>query len=147
MDNLWTRTWSPYKDIVHDMALGPGRQIFVTDRENGRIKILNRDTFLLDKEFHNREVIGPNIFASVFSFTTATLFLISSFSDSADAYPPSGFAFELNGNLRQKFAPEEKLNSPHDIAISKDENCLYMAHLRPHRVYKVRFFKFFFSHF
>ena len=124
-------------DIVHDMAAGPGRQIFVTDRENGRIKILNRDTFKLETEFHNRDIIGPNIFASVFSFTTSTLFLISSFSNVADKYPPSGFAFELDGTLRQKFQPQEKLDSPHDIAISKDEKCLFMAHLRPHRIFKV----------
>lgn len=53
-----------------------------------------------------------------------------------------GFSMALNGTLLDEFDPsDEKMHSPHDIAISKDEKCLFVAQLRPPRLFKVQFYK------
>ena len=53
-------------------------------------------------------------------------------------FPTKGFSTALNGTILNTFLPEhEAMPTPHDIAISKDGKCIFVAQLRPHRVFKV----------
>ena len=61
-------------NLVHDLAAGPGGQIFISDRENGRIQVYDRITKKVSRYYENK-IIGPNIYASAYSPQSATLFL------------------------------------------------------------------------
>ena len=62
-------------NLVHDLGHGPGGQIFIADRENGRIQVYDRNTNGIATTYHNKKQIGPAIYSSVYSPDIATLFL------------------------------------------------------------------------
>ena len=52
-------------------------------------------------------------------------------------FDKKGFSLALNGTILSSFEPKDEMPTPHDITIAKDGKCLYVAQLRPHRVFKV----------
>ena len=61
-------------NTVHDLSKGPGGQIFISDRDNGRIQVYDRNTNSILGKYEDKQ-IGPNIYSSVYSPEMATLFL------------------------------------------------------------------------
>ena len=61
-------------NTVHDLSKGPGGQIFISDRDNGRIQVYDRSTNSILGKYEDKQ-IGPNIYSSVYSPEMATLFL------------------------------------------------------------------------
>jgi hypothetical protein len=47
----------------------------------------------------------------------------------------------IDGEILNKFNTENKMETPHDIALSEDGKSIFVAQLRPHMVFKVRIAK------
>lgn len=120
-------------NVVHDISIGPGSDLFVSDRENGRVQVFDRDTHKFVKIFQN-DRIGDAIYASVWSPHLASLFLINNWPQYTNK-AQQGFSLLPNGTLDKSYVPKEPLETAHDIALSKDGTCLFIAELRPHKVH------------
>lgn len=119
--------------VVHDIAIGPGGDLFVSDREHGRIQVFDRDTKTIVK-IYKSDTIGDAIYASVWSPQVATLFLVNNWSE-ISRKQQKGFSLEANGTIKGSFTPEGGMGTAHDIALSKDGKCIFIAELRPHVVH------------
>ena len=61
-------------NLVHDLAQGPGGEMLISDRENGRIQVYDRITRKIVR-IYSDAAIGPNVYASTYSPESATVFL------------------------------------------------------------------------
>ncbi|CBY18092.1 unnamed protein product [Oikopleura dioica] len=122
-----------YFDIVHDISIGPGSDLFVSDRQNGRVQVFDRDSRKFVKMFQN-DRIGDAIYASVWSPQLASLFLINNWP-TYTGKEQKGFSLYANGTLEKSYVPKDPLETAHDITLSKDGTCLFIAELRPHKVH------------
>ena len=122
-----------YFDVVHDISIGPGSDLFVSDRQNGRVQVFDRDSRKFVKMFQN-DRIGDAIYASVWSPQLASLFLINNWPEYTGK-EQKGFSLYANGTLEKSYVPKDPLETAHDITLSKDGTCLFIAELRPHKVH------------
>ena len=118
---------------MHDISIGPGSDLFISDRENGRIQVFDRDEQKFVKVFQN-DRIGDAIFASIWSPELATLFLINNWP-AFTGEAQKAFSLHANGTLEKSFVPKYPLETAHDITLSKDGTCLFIAELRPHKLH------------
>ena len=61
-------------NVVHDISQGPGDQIYISDRENGKLKIYDKAEEKFVDEILD-STIGPNIYASTFSRQDSNIYL------------------------------------------------------------------------
>ena len=62
-------------NLVHDLAQGPGGEMFISDRENGRIQAFDLGTKKIVKMYTGMKEWGHTVYASTYSSNSATVFL------------------------------------------------------------------------
>ena len=60
--------------VVHDISQGPGDRIYVSDRENGLLKVYDKALNQFVDEFENAQQM-PQVFASVYSRHDSNIYL------------------------------------------------------------------------
>ena len=61
-------------NVVHDISQGPGDRIYVSDRENGKLKVYDKALNQFVDEFENAQQM-PQVFASVYSRHDSNIYL------------------------------------------------------------------------
>ncbi|XP_029428524.1 peptidyl-glycine alpha-amidating monooxygenase isoform X3 [Rhinatrema bivittatum] len=109
--------------IPHSLTLVPDlAQLYVADRENGRIQCFNSETGKFLKEIKHK-AFGKEVFAVCYApVAGGVLYAVNGMSYHGEMVPVQGFAMNFSsGEIIDTFVPDSKgFVMPHDITASED---------------------------
>lgn len=122
-------------NVPHALTLAVEQtQVCVADRENGRVACFRSDNGTFTQQYRSW-LIGGRIFSLAYSpVHDGRLYVVNG---PTGVVPVRGYVIEFtSGRLLQTFAPPRDFSNPHDIAVSADGACVYVAELSPYKVHK-----------
>ncbi|XP_043498884.1 peptidyl-alpha-hydroxyglycine alpha-amidating lyase 1 [Polistes fuscatus] len=121
--------------LPHALAIADNLDyIFVVDRENGRVSCF----FASNGTFH-KQYKHPNIGTKIYSaaYAQEKIYLINGPNPGYQNEHIHGSIVDINtGNILSQFAPKQRFQRPHDIAVSKDGSEIYIVDLDTFKIYK-----------
>ncbi|XP_017867294.1 PREDICTED: peptidyl-alpha-hydroxyglycine alpha-amidating lyase 1 isoform X1 [Drosophila arizonae] len=130
--------------IPHALTLVPELELLcAADRENGRVQCFYSNNGTFHSQYHN-PLIGDRLFSMAYTPAAGGELVIVNGptaelgvapTDSNEVY---GFVMSMrNKQLISKFGPNNlPFENPHDVAVTEDGNCIYVAELNPMRIHK-----------
>ncbi|XP_064620124.1 peptidyl-glycine alpha-amidating monooxygenase B-like isoform X2 [Lineus longissimus] len=129
--------------IPHSITLVEDKkEVCVADRENGRVQCFDYDGKFLRKL--KPKEIGDRLFAISYSPKAGgVLYAVNGPDFYSDKQPVAGFTMQLEtGQVLQTWEPSTKtiksLANPHDVAVTRDGDALYVAEIGPNKIWKFR---------
>ncbi|XP_037819701.1 peptidyl-alpha-hydroxyglycine alpha-amidating lyase 1 [Lucilia sericata] len=130
--------------IPHALTLVPEQELIcAADRENGRVQCFYWSNGTFHSQYHS-QIIGDRLFSMDYTPAHGGQFVIvngptAELGLKTEQYNEvRGYVMEFTTKkVTGKFGPNDmEFSNPHDVAVSKDGNEVYVAELNPMRIHK-----------
>ncbi|XP_013394833.1 peptidyl-glycine alpha-amidating monooxygenase isoform X2 [Lingula anatina] len=121
--------------LPHGLTLAKDKkQVCVADRENGRIQCFDYDGNF-KSQIHLTE-FGHKVYAVAYTPHFGGLMYAIN-ADQSNPEENEGFTIKFDtGKLQDTWKPQGGFSRPHDVAVSPDGKCVYVAEIGSNRVWK-----------